>query len=270
VTAFEVARSRTSEPVVPRTEERRPVPTPAPPEPAHAEPVGHAAPPVSQAPAEPAPASADGLGAASEAPGRVRISWAAGPDGRTLRRRFLGRDGAARDAVAVDVRTLPQAAGEFVDDVPGPTGVYEWTIGEASRARIDVVVPVEIELLGPGEAGGARFSLRRTWRGAPATLAVEAVPGAPLFGIAPASADDAAGIVFESGYRLDAVRTRVETERAAVKVPRFRPDGRVERGPDGLPVTEERVIEREQRVFEADGIGPDGVRRTWSRKMTDG
>ena len=64
--------------------------------------------------------------------------------------------------------------------------------------------------------------------------------------------------------------SRVETERAVARVPRFQPDGRVERGPDGSAVTGERIVERERRIFEVDAAAEGGVRRTWSRKMTDG
>jgi hypothetical protein len=54
------------------------------------------------------------------------------------------------------------------------------------------------------------------------------------------------------------------------RVPRFHADGRVERGADGAAVTGERVVERERRIFEVDAAAPDGSRRTWARKMTDG
>jgi hypothetical protein len=193
----------------------------------------------------------------------VRIRWPAGDDGRTLRRRYLGRDGDRPGEEEETVRRLPAAAGETTDDVPGPAGVYVWTADGAADVRLAVDVRVEIELVGPGDAGGARFSLRRPWREATASLVVDVAPGARVAG-----ADGS--LAFDSGWRLDAVRTRVESERAAVRVPRFLPDGKIERGEGGVPVTGERVVERERRIFEADGVAPDGTRHTWLRKMTDG
>jgi hypothetical protein len=180
-----------------------------------------------------------------------------------LRRKFLGRDGGGPDGDPVEVRRVDRSAGEALDDVPGPTGLYAWSLDGAADARVFVEFRVEVELLGPGEAGGARFALRRAWRDGTAMLAVDVAPGAQVSGID-------GELSFDSGWRLDAIRTSIESERAAVRVPRFRSDGRIERGPDGAPVTGERVVERKRRTFEADGVAPDGSRRTWSRKMTDG
>jgi hypothetical protein len=196
-------------------------------------------------------------------PGRVRVAWDDGADGRALVRRFLGRDGGGPDGPSVELRKIGRAAGSFVDDVPGATGLYAWSLGVGEETRAFVDVRVEIELLGPGDEGGARFALRRPWRDGTATLAVDVAPGGRVGGT------DAA-VSFDTGLRLDAVRTRVETERAMARVPRFQTDGRVERGADGSAVTGERVVERERRIFEVDAAAPDGSRRTWSRKMTDG
>jgi hypothetical protein len=147
--------------------------------------------------------------------------------------------------------------------VPGASGLYAWEVDGATEGTAFVEVRVEVELVGPDERGGARFILRRPWRGTTSSLEVDVEPGARLAG-------GDGTIDFESGFRLDVVRTRVETERAAVAVPRFLSDGRVERDVRGGAATRERVVERERHVFEADAVAPDGTRRTWSRKMTDG
>jgi hypothetical protein len=199
----------------------------------------------------------------SDGPARVRIEWDDGADGRALVRRFLGRDGGGPDGPSVELRKVGRAAGSFVDDVPGATGLYAWSLGGGEETRAFVDVRVDVELLGPGEAGGARFFLRRSWRDGTATLAVDVAPGGRVGG-------EDASITFDTGLRLDAVRTRVESERAMARVPRFLVDGRVERDADGSAVTGERVVERERRIFEVDAAAPDGSRRTWSRKMTDG
>jgi len=220
-------------------------------------------PPAETAPAAPSEEKTPSLTADVDAPGRVRVRWPAGAEGRTLRRRYLGRDGERPADAVADVRRIGAAAGEVVDDVPGSAGFYEWTADGAKEAREFVDIRVDVELVGPGDAGGARFSLRRPWREATASLVVDVAPGARVAG------DDGV-LAFDSGWRLDAVRTRTESERAAVRVPHFLADGRIERGEDGAPVTGERVVERERRIFEADAVGPDGSRRTWLRKMTDG
>src|SRR5207247_1251540 len=96
------------------------------------------------------PAAADAappLTANADAAGRVRLRWGDGDDGRVLRRRFLGKDGTARDGLFVEVRRLPGAAGDCVDDIPGGSGVYAWSVGGSSPVRVEVQVPVEIELL---------------------------------------------------------------------------------------------------------------------------
>jgi len=217
-----------------------------------------------ESPARPeATASSSPLHVESAGAARVRVSWDEGGDGRVLRRRFLGRDGGGPDEPAVEIRKVGRESGEFTDDVPGTTGLYAWSLGGGEESRAFVDVRVEVELIGAGDSGGARFALHRPWRDGAATLAIDVAPGGRLVG-----ADGP--LVFDSGLRLDAVRTRVETERAMARVPRFQEDGRVERGPDGAAVTGERVIGRERRIFEVDAAAPDGTRRTWSRKMTDG
>ncbi len=220
------------------------------------------APPADAGP-PPAPAAAAALRVEVAGAGRVRVAWERGRDGRTLLRRFLGRDGGGPDEPAAAVQPLDASAGGCVDDVPGPTGLYAWSLDGRDEVRAFVEVRVEVELLGPGDAGGARFALRRPWRDGTATLPIDVPPGGRLAG-----AD--ATLAFDSGLRLDAVRTRVESERAVARVPRFQRDGRVERAADGSTVTRERVVERERRIFEVDAAAPDGSRRTWSRKMTDG
>jgi hypothetical protein len=209
------------------------------------------------------PVVAAALRVEATGPGRVRVAWDEGADGRALVRRFLGHDGGGPDGPTVQLRKIGRGAGAYVDDVPGATGLYAWSIGGGEETRAFVDVRIEIELLGPGDAGGARFALRRPWRDGTATLAVDVAPGGRVGG-------EDASVSFDTGLRLDAVRTRVETERAMARVPRFLTDGRVERGADGSAVTGERVVERERRIFEVDAAAPDGSRRTWSRKMTDG
>jgi hypothetical protein len=202
---------------------------------------------------------------------RVRVAWPAGAQGRVLR-----RSGAA-DPVWTDVATLGAEAGSLVDEVAGASQVYGWRIddGESSFARVEV--PVEVVLVGPAPTG-ARFLLRRSWHGTDVEAEVDARPGEPvratvlLPDTSPRPERDArrVHVVLDPGVRLDAVRTRVEMERSVASVPHFRADGRVERGADGRVVLSEAVVERERRLFEADGTAPDGVRRTWTRKMTDG
>jgi hypothetical protein len=222
-----------------------------------------AAPPPAAAPVAPAaPTVASLLEVASAGPGKVRLRWSAGAEGRALRRRRLAKDGASDGPSAV-VRMLAAAAGETIDETPGAGGLYGWSVDDGKETSAYVDVKVEVELVGPGDKGGARFLLRRPWRDGSATVEVDVAPGGRLAGTD-------GELVFDSGLRLDAVRTRVESERAAAQVPRFRPDGRVERGADGGVATSERVVERERRVFEVDVVAPDGARRTWSRKMTDG
>ena len=201
--------------------------------------------------------------------GRARVRWQDGAAGRTIRRAFLGESGAGAET-AVPVYTVDSVAGEWVDEVPGPSGTYAWSIGDGPAVRSSIDVPVAIDLLGPGNGDGARFQLRRSWHGAELTVVVDVPTGGRVEGTSPSSDARAVPISLASGLRLDTVRTRVESERAAVRVPRFAADGRVERGADGSAVTDERVIAREKRIFEADVVGPDGSRRTWSRKMTDG
>ena len=193
----------------------------------------------------------------------MRVRWPQGAPDRALTRRFLGPDGGDPDRHPASIRTLDGAAGELLDDVPGPSGFYAWSVDGASDSRAFVVIRVEMELLGPGDAGGARFALQRPWRGGTATLEVDIAPGELVAGT------DGL-LTFDSRWRLGAVRTRIESERAAVRVPKFLPDGRIERDGDGSPLTGERVLERQRRVFEADAVAPDGTRRTWLRKMTDG
>jgi hypothetical protein len=220
-------------------------------------------PPADTAPAEPAVAATRSLTAELAGPARVRVRCPIGDDGRVIRRRYLGRDGDRPEDADTEVQRVDKYGADFVDDVPGPAGVYVWTCEGHAEAKVLVDFRVDVELVGPGDAGGARFSLRRPWREATASLVVDVAPGARVAG------DDGV-LAFDSGWRLDAVRTRTESERAAVRVPHFLADGRIERGEDGAPVTGERVVERERRIFEADAVGPDGSRHTWLRKMTDG
>lgn len=203
---------------------------------------------------EPVPTPA--LHASVEAPGRVRIRWPAGAEERVLRRQFRGDGSGPADQPMVDVRSVGDASGECIDEVPGPAGLYAWTLDGAEPVTAYVEVRVSLELAGPGADGGARFVLRRAWGEGTASVTVEAAPGARIEG-------SDGSLVFDSGWRLDAVRTRTESERAAVRVPRFLPDGRVQRGPDDAAQTVERVLERERRVFEADGVADGGARRTW-------
>ena len=130
-------------------------------------------------------------------------------------------------------------------------------------------VPVDVELAGAGDGGGARFLLRRTWRGQERTVTVAVAPGGALRASVPCD-EGRTTLIFDPHLRLDAVHMRAETERTPVRVPRFHPDGHVERGADGSALTEQRDVPRERRVLEADGVGADGTRYTWSRTISGG
>lgn len=214
-------------------------------------------------PPPPPPAETPAVAAEPAGAARIRVRWPDGAARRTLRRAYLGRDGDVSAAEAVDVRTIDAKAGEFVDDVPGAAGVYEYSLDGAEPARADVDVPVEVDLVGPDGTSGARFSLRRPWRGATATVEVRVALDGRVAG------KDGA-LVFESLWTLRGVVTRSESESTLVTVPEFLPDGRIDRDSAGAPRTRDRVVERTRLVFQADCVGEDGARRTWLRKMTDG
>jgi hypothetical protein len=214
-------------------------------------------------PPPPPPAETPAVAAEPAGDARVRVRWPAGAANRTLRRTYLGRDGGEPRADPVDVRAVGAESGEIVDDVAGPDGVYEYSLEGADPSRAGVDVPVEVELLGPDGAIGARFALRRPWRGASATMEVRVALDGRVAG--------AQGeLVFESAWTLRSVVARTESESTLVSVPEFLPDGRIDRDAEGAPRTRERVVERTRLVFQADCVGRDGARRTWLRKMTDG
>jgi hypothetical protein len=214
-------------------------------------------------PPPPPPAETPAVVADEAGPARVRVKWPAGRDGRILRRAYLGRDGAQSRGEPADVRTLGTDAGELVDDVPGASGRYAYSLDGADPAQVEVDVPVETDLLGPDDSIGALFALRRPWRGAVASLQVRVALDGRVAG-----ADGA--LVFDSRWTLRSVVTRSEAETTLVTVPRFLADGRIERDDSGAPRTRERVVELTRQVFQADCVDEDGARRTWSRKMTDG
>ena len=193
----------------------------------------------------------------------MRVRWPEGGAKRTLRRTYLGRGGDAPRGEPADVRAVGAESGELVDDVPGAAGVYEYSLAGAEAARADVDIPVEVELMGPDGAIGARFSLRRPWRGSSASLEVRVALDGRVEG------SDGA-LVFESAWTLRSVLTRSEAESTLVSVPEFLGDGRIDRDASGAPRTRERVVERTRLVFQADCVDQDGARRTWLRKMTDG
>jgi hypothetical protein len=199
----------------------------------------------------------------SLAAGRVRVAWPVGGASRVLR-----RSGAA-DATWTDVATLGKEAGSLDDEVPGPTQIYRWRIddGDASSARVEV--PVAVEFLGPGPRGGARFLLRRTWRGAERTQVVEALTGEAIRGSVLVG-EPSADVALDPGMRLDAMRARVQDVPVAARVPRFLSDGRVERSADGGALLYDKVVPRQRRVIEAESVGGDGTRRTWTLTVEDG
>ena len=248
---------------------KEPAPTPA--APTAEEAAAHVNPPderaAPRATAEhaplPPPAEAPAVVADAAGPARVRVTWPAGGDGRVLRRAYLGRGGSQPRGDPAEVRTLGADAGELVDDVPGPTGRYAYSLDGAEAGEVDVDVPVEVDLLGPDDSIGALFALRRPWRGATGALQVRVALDGRVCG-----ADGA--LVFDSGWTLRSVVTRSEAETTLVTVPRFLADGRVDRDDSGAPRTRERVVETTRLVFQADCVDEDGARRTWLRKMTDG
>jgi hypothetical protein len=193
-------------------------------------------------------------------PGKVRVSWTAGKDGRVLRR--FG-------ASWRDVKTLGAAAGSLEDEVTGGTQSYGWRIDEGETVFAKVVVPVHVELVGPAEKGGARFVLTRSWRGFEFRAAVDVAPGEPIRTTS-ACGEPPADVVFDAGCRLVGVRTRGSSEAATVRVPGFDADGRVNRAPDGNAVLVERSVTREFEILEAEGTTDEGPPRTWTRRAPRG
>jgi len=229
-------------PAVPATET---VP-PGPPAPREA-----AGPPSTAPTARPADLRVEAIG-----PARVRVSWPEGREGRVLRR--FG-------ASWKDLATVGAGAGSIEDEVPGATQLYGWRLDDGNAVFAQVEVPVDVEVAGPAGRGGARFVLRRAWRGTQVRVTMEVAPGEPIRTISPCG-DPPTDLTFDTGCSLVGVHTKVEREKFTARVPHFQADGRVERGADQSPVSVERTLERDRRVFEAMATTGDGKPLTWTHR----
>jgi len=193
-------------------------------------------------------------------PGKVRVSWPGGAEGRVLRR-FGG--------AWTDVVPLGADAGSVEDEVPGGTRSYGWRIDDGDAVFAKVVVPVHVELIRPTATGGARFVLTRTWRGAEYKAVVDVAPGEPVSTTSRCGAPPT-DLLFDAGCALVGVRTRTDSERTPERVPVFRADGHVDRAADGSPVLVDRIVSREVEVLEAECATGEGPPRKWTRRSSGG
>jgi hypothetical protein len=206
------------------------------------------------------PSAAPALRVESIGPGKVRVSWPGGTEGRVLRR-FGG--------AWTDVVTLSAAAGTVDDEVPGATQSYGWRVDDGDAVFAKVVVPVHVELVRPSGTGGARFELTRSWRGAEFKATVDVAPGEPVRTTSRCG-DPPTDLVFDAGCSLVGVRTRTDSERTPERVPVFRADGHVDRAPDGGALTVERIVSRDVEVLEAECATGEGPPRKWTRRTPRG
>jgi hypothetical protein len=125
----------------------------------------------------------------------------------------------------------------------------------------------QVEALGVPSAG-APVRLRLCGDGADGPVAAEGefAVGDPI-----RAQVEGARLVLDSECRLRGTRVREESETVQVPVPRFLPDGRVERDKDGAPARVLREERRPARWLDVECEDAAGnVRRLESRKMTDG
>jgi len=180
-----------------------------------------------------------------------------------LRRRLPG--GTWEDAV-----TLEAGVSDVTDHVPGATGRYAWTLGggvpDAPVIEADVVIEVGVELAGVNpESRSALFKLRRTFRGDVLDHTTSVTVGDAIAGVSAVSP-----VHFDSGLRLVSIVERKELEDVTIQVPRFRSDGKIERGDRGVPVLVAQPGERSVTVVDVTAEDAEGEPTTWVRKMTDG
>lgn len=199
--------------------------------------------------------------------GAVRVSVPPGHRHRELERRgpgdAAGWTGILRsDGAAIDV----------VDDLPDGSGAYAWRVRSGAtpgpEREVFVEVPVTLAVVGVAD-GGVRVRLARPWRGRVLEADAELRPG-DVVRADVRSADAAAPVRISTGETIAQVRIVVSMQLARAPLPRYLPDGRIERDAEGRPVLEERFAERAVRSVEAVLRAADGTLRTVSGKMTDG
>jgi hypothetical protein len=212
------------------------------------------------APPSTAPAPAPALRVEPIAPGKARVSWSAGAESRVLRR-FGG--------AWTDVAKIGAAAGSVDDEVPGATQSYGWRIDDGDAVFAKVVVPVQVDFVGPGKSGGARFVLTRSWRGTEYKTSVDVAPGEPVRTTSRVGAPPT-DVTFDAACSLVGVRTRTDVERTPERVPTFRDDGRIDRAADGGPVLVDRIVSRPVAVIEAECATGEGPPKKWTRRASGG
>lgn len=222
------------------------------------------------APLAPLPASMTELRLELRGESCAAVSWRAG----TATRRLVRTD-AKGDATAPakwsEVAVIGAAAGSAEDWLAAP-GVYRYRIEHATGTGPErtvtcaPVVQLEPEYILMG--GGVAFRLTRMWKDGPVSVTANVSPGGAIRAEAQVGADL---VVLDAGRSLRAPGRVVRIEESVdVRVPRFLPDGRVERDAAGAPRLETKRIPKAARVLEADLAAPDGTVTKVSRKMTDG
>ncbi len=196
------------------------------------------------------------------------LSWRAGIAGRRLVRTAGTGDSAAGWS---EVAVIGAAAGSAEDWLAAP-GVYRYRIEHATGAGSErsvtcaPVVQIEPDYVFPG--GGVAFRLTRMWKDGPVTETASVSPGGAIRTEKRVGADV---VVLDAGRTLHSPGRVVQTEESVeVRLPRFLPDGRVERDAAGSPRLETKRVPKAARVLEADLAAPDGTVTKVSRKMTDG
>ncbi len=215
----------------------------------------------------------------AQADGSVTFQFAAPLNAATkIERRRIPDDEGLPGEEWIEVGRIDAGATEFTDEVPGASGRYAWRLrGKNTNAsptlEADVAIAVDIELVAVGDnPPSADFVLRRRFGGETVTTSVRVVVGETIAGT-----DHATSLTFATGFRLVTIVSRIEEEASTITVPRFRPDGKIERDEDGAPRLIERPGTRSIRVFEVSAEDtardptkdPTAEARTWVRKMTD-